>query len=188
MQDERRSEEMIYNVHYKVFGPRNYPFMRLLCLFQSGTCAICGDGEGQRYPAGNFLVLDHDHRRLQSRGLLCGKCNSKLTFAEGTGFEFYDSRHKVSPDQWGEELGRKIRGYLSNPPARALLNQIVRENRCRNKKWDSNLEDLRELVRLWEARKIGELALTQADIRNLTRECREDFARLEKKLQEGKSP
>jgi hypothetical protein len=185
MQEERRSEEMVHNVPYKVFGPKNYPFMRLLSLFQGGACAVCGNEEGPRYPSGNFLVLDHDHRRLQSRGLLCGKCNSKLTFAEGTGFDFYDSRHQVTPDQWGEDLGRKIRSYLSDPPARALLNKIVQEEKCQNRNWVYNPRDLKELVRLWEAKQIGRLALRESDIKNLTRDCREDFLKLERRLREA---
>lgn len=39
---------------------------------QGRSCAICGQ------PGGKDLHVDHDHRRQEVRGLLCGKCNRAL--------------------------------------------------------------------------------------------------------------
>lgn len=36
---------------------------------QGGVCAICKESDGVR------LHMDHDHKTLVIRGLLCGKCN-----------------------------------------------------------------------------------------------------------------
>ncbi len=41
-----------------------------LLKFQGGGCAICG-----RPPANRKLDLDHDHRSMVVRGLLCVRCN-----------------------------------------------------------------------------------------------------------------
>lgn len=44
-----------------------------LLELQGGGCAICG-----RPPTTRRLALDHDHRTMQVRGLLCFRCNSML--------------------------------------------------------------------------------------------------------------
>jgi hypothetical protein len=42
---------------------------------QKGCCAVCGTKNPHPHP--NFSV-DHDHRTLKVRGLLCHKCNSAV--------------------------------------------------------------------------------------------------------------
>lgn len=42
---------------------------------QHFVCAICETPEFER---GRFLVVDHEHKTGQIRGLLCGNCNSGL--------------------------------------------------------------------------------------------------------------
>src|SRR3990167_7285421 len=44
---------------------------------QHGKCAIC-----QELPLDSPLTIDHDHKTLQVRGLLCGLCNSMLGMAK----------------------------------------------------------------------------------------------------------
>jgi hypothetical protein len=41
---------------------------------QGGVCAICGRPD----VTGRDLALDHDHKTLRVRGLLCGNCNHAL--------------------------------------------------------------------------------------------------------------
>lgn len=61
--------------------------------FQGGGCAICGKPPGERrHP------LDHDHKAMVMRGILCTACNRRLT-----------TRHTV---EW--LIGALE--YLSNPP------------------------------------------------------------------------
>lgn len=64
---------------------------------QGGVCAICG-----RPPATRRLDIDHDHRTMQVRGLLCHRHNRGLAFFSG-------------PD----ELERAAE-YLRHPPAAGL--------------------------------------------------------------------
>jgi len=40
---------------------------------QEGGCALCG-----RPPKNRKLDIDHDHRRMVLRGLLCVRCNKAL--------------------------------------------------------------------------------------------------------------
>ncbi|MBE3118593.1 MAG: hypothetical protein IMZ50_07560 [Candidatus Atribacteria bacterium] len=45
---------------------------------QGGVCAICG----RIAPAGQMLVVDHDHNSGEVRGLLCQRCNIQLGVLE----------------------------------------------------------------------------------------------------------
>jgi hypothetical protein len=63
---------------------------------QNGVCGICGAPPGKRR-----LHLDHDHKTLEIRGILCFPCNSLL-------------RGRVTL-QWLENAIR----YMSNPPERS---------------------------------------------------------------------
>jgi hypothetical protein len=51
-----------------------------LHLAQNGVCAICGELETRTTRAGGLLMLavDHDHKSMKIRGLLCGSCNLGL--------------------------------------------------------------------------------------------------------------
>lgn len=44
---------------------------------QAGGCAICGNP-----PKNRKLDIDHDHKRMYVRGLLCVSCNMKLGVLE----------------------------------------------------------------------------------------------------------
>jgi recombination endonuclease VII len=44
-----------------------------LLELQRGRCAICGAEPGTRR-----LNIDHDHRTMELRGLLCHSCNRRL--------------------------------------------------------------------------------------------------------------
>ncbi len=55
---------LIYQ-HRKYYEP--------LLEIQKGGCAICG-----RPPGARRLAIDHDHRAMRVRGLLCFRCNSML--------------------------------------------------------------------------------------------------------------
>lgn len=54
-----------------------YALYEALMKKQGGVCAICGKTNGKRR-----LHMDHNHRTLRIRGLLCYSCNTKLGFVE----------------------------------------------------------------------------------------------------------
>lgn len=51
---------------------------------QGGKCALCCKPEGRKYRGKRVkLSVDHDHKTLVVRGLLCYNCNLKLGHYEG---------------------------------------------------------------------------------------------------------
>lgn len=57
-----------------------HPIVRTeLELTQNNCCAICGKSE---YEERKRLALDHNHETGVIRGLLCGRCNRLIGFAE----------------------------------------------------------------------------------------------------------
>jgi hypothetical protein len=68
---------------------------------QGGVCAICGQARRQR------LSVDHCHKRLHVRGLLCRLCNGRLLTA---------ARDRP-------EILRAAADYLENPPALEVLEE-----------------------------------------------------------------
>jgi len=77
-----------------------------LLAIQGGGCAICGARAKTRR-----LHIDHDHREMQLRGLLCYRCNRGLpTWAD---------------DEWLW----KATNYLTYPPASHLSPRIGTEPR-----------------------------------------------------------
>lgn len=82
----RKSEHRaLLNAHRKYYDA--------LLEFQGGGCAICGREPGERrHP------LDHDHKAMVLRGILCTACNRRLT-----------NRHTI---EW---LIAAL-DYLTNPP------------------------------------------------------------------------
>lgn len=71
-----------------------------LLAVQEGVCALCFNPPK---PGGRKLGIDHDHKTLALRGLLCFRCNRALP-------------EHVTPE-W---LGR-AKAYLEDPPARKLV-------------------------------------------------------------------
>jgi Recombination endonuclease VII len=80
----------------KALGKRRYDE---LLAAQGGVCAICG-----RAPYARKFNVDHDHRTLEVRGLLCFLCN------------YFTVQRTVTP-----ELLEAAAAYLRDPPARAVL-------------------------------------------------------------------
>lgn len=70
-----------------------------LLALQGGVCPGC-----QRPPKRVRHCVDHDHRTLEVRGLLCFRCNY------------------VTGQRWGmtPEVLRRLADYLEEPPARGL--------------------------------------------------------------------
>jgi len=66
---------------------------------QKGVCAIC-----ERPPKKNALCVDHDHKTLKVRGLLCFQCN------------YFRVRHIHTP-----QLAYKLIDYFNNNPADFVL-------------------------------------------------------------------
>lgn len=89
MAKARRSRKLehraVLNAHRKHYDA--------LLEFQGGGCAICGRPPGKRRHA-----LDHDHKSMELRGILCTACNMRLT-----------GRHTV-------EWLQRAADYLQNPP------------------------------------------------------------------------
>lgn len=67
--------------------------------FQKGACFIC-----QKPPVKTALGTDHDHKRGQTRGLLCWNCNKAVAY-------LIDS----------VERARRLYDYLASPPAARAL-------------------------------------------------------------------
>jgi hypothetical protein len=65
-----------------------------LLEFQGGGCAICGRPPNPE----RRHALDHDHKTMQLRGILCTICNMRLT-------------DRITP-----EWLRAAAAYLENPP------------------------------------------------------------------------
>lgn len=65
-----------------------------LAQTQGGVCAICG-----RPPGTRKLDIDHDHKTMRLRGLLCHRCNRYLP--------------PWATPEWCEACA----DYLRNPPA-----------------------------------------------------------------------
>lgn len=78
------------NYHYDPDIWRNYQYQKkygitlaqfeLMLKSQNGVCAICGQPETFKGRGGKItpLSIDHDHKTMRIRGLLCRRCNSFL--------------------------------------------------------------------------------------------------------------
>jgi hypothetical protein len=66
---------------------------------QGGVCAGC-----RREPYARRFCIDHDHKTLEVRGLLCFMCNYILSARRGM----------------TAVVLRRLAAYLENPPARKL--------------------------------------------------------------------
>jgi hypothetical protein len=62
------------NKHQKFVNANRHMYADLLQK-QNGVCAICG-----RPPSNRKLNLDHDHKEMKIRGLLCYRCNKSLPY------------------------------------------------------------------------------------------------------------
>lgn len=51
---------------------------------QNNACAICHKPAKKNSRNTNFLVVDHCHKTMQVRGLLCHRCNSAVTYFESS--------------------------------------------------------------------------------------------------------
>jgi len=53
----------------------------LMLKSQNGVCAICGQSEtAVSYEKIQSLSIDHNHKTLKTRGLLCDRCNKGLGY------------------------------------------------------------------------------------------------------------
>ena len=84
----------------KKYGINSDDYDRIL-RDQHGGCAICG-----KLPDKRSLAVDHDHKTLAMRGLLCPRCN------QGLGY-FGDTAEGL----------RKAADYLARPPAHKGLSK-----------------------------------------------------------------
>ena len=74
------------------YGLTEAAFKRLEDM-QEGTCAIC-----HIKPKGR-LQVDHDHRTLEVRGLLCWRCNKGLDY-HWTKDRLLSAYHYTDPMNW----------------------------------------------------------------------------------------
>jgi len=75
------------------------PLARQLIQAQNGNCALCLTDLGQS----KFVDADHNHKTGELRGLLCHRCNSRLS-----------TLHEDA------DYALRVHAYLTDPPARAL--------------------------------------------------------------------
>ena len=102
---------------------------------QHGLCAICRVNKG--------TLLDHDHKTLLIRGLLCVLCNAFVgryenpkdsLFKKGAMDTVWSTVHLST-----HELKARIAAYLSNPPARGLKTKYPFETKRRKVRTSINL-------------------------------------------------
>lgn len=68
------------------FGMKETDYQDLLRV-QGGVCALCHQPESRKDPhsptgESSRLAVDHDHRSMLVRGLLCAACNRRLSYLE----------------------------------------------------------------------------------------------------------
>ena len=85
----------VLRAHRHVYEP--------LLAFQGGGCAICGKPPNPK----RRHALDHDHKAMELRGILCTACNMRLS-----------DRHTV-------EWLTKAAEYLTNSPYKRFLQEGV---------------------------------------------------------------
>lgn len=68
-------------------------------LSQGGGCAICGSTKPSK--GWNFLAIDHSHSTGETRGILCGNCNFRLSVFEDHEFSIRTVRYLA---QYGTRL------------------------------------------------------------------------------------
>ncbi len=76
--------------------PLTHDEWRRLLRHQYGSCALCGKES-------RSLELDHDHRTMLIRGLLCNDCNRSL--------DRYEKQRRIF---------QHFEKYLLDPPVKAL--------------------------------------------------------------------
>jgi hypothetical protein len=111
--------------HFTHYGLGQAEYAKLL-LAQKYVCAICGGVN----KAGRALVVDHCHKNGTVRGLLCGRCNTKLgSLRDDT--------------LWM----RKAAAYLTKKPkVHATVHVPNKKNYLRRK----------EMMELWGSSKVGD--------------------------------
>jgi hypothetical protein len=76
-----KARRILRRTRLKEFGLTEKDYNTMLAL-QGGVCAICKMKETMQYQGITAsLAVDHDHESGAVRGLLCGKCNRMLGFA-----------------------------------------------------------------------------------------------------------
>jgi hypothetical protein len=108
---DKKERTRWYNIKYK-FGISQDEYNEML-EEQNHCCAICKRHETEFTTA---LAVDHDHKSLEIRGLLCNHCNSRFL-----------GRHS------DPELFRAAAEYLERP-RRGWLVPKRKRNRKRRKK------------------------------------------------------
>ena len=61
-----------YKLMDKLYGEGAGFWYQVRMTIQNGKCAVCGEHFGDK------LVLDHDHKTGEWRGLLCNNCNTAI--------------------------------------------------------------------------------------------------------------
>lgn len=77
---------------------KHRPLYDELLAYQGGGCALCGKPpkEARRHP------MDHDHKTMELRGILC------------------DFHNRILTGRWTPELLRAAADYLDDPPFRRM--------------------------------------------------------------------
>jgi hypothetical protein len=97
--NHRLSNWKILKIKYRN-NPISYDIYEELLEYQEHKCAICGADDSF-----NRMVVDHDHKTGELRGLLCEGCNH-------TAVGVYERKGKYRTEHHTEI----IRKYLSDPP------------------------------------------------------------------------
>lgn len=96
-----RKRRKRYGKQHTAFLRKNRKHYDALFAHQGGGCAICGREPSTK----RRLDLDHDHREMRLRGLLCIRCNRAL------------------PSWITAAWLRDAAQYLDNPPAQIILKE-----------------------------------------------------------------
>lgn len=98
----RRRKEGPAAKRHRAFVRAHRPHYDALLVFQAGRCGVCG-----ALPEARRFDMDHNHRTMAMRGLLCSNCNR------------FGVKDWMTP-----EWARALADYLEDPPFDQFMRRL----------------------------------------------------------------
>ena len=87
------NSEKHYDTRLRIIYGITYEDYQRMFAEQDGKCKICGVSPRHCYPKRGGLVVDHDHKSLKVRGLLCVRCNLLVGYMEDVTTQIIEKAH-----------------------------------------------------------------------------------------------